>query len=318
MVLYKLLFKLKIHRLKVDYKLIVAIIALFVTVYLFAVRDFLGITYKRHIRSADTHYNLDEYETAKDYYIKGLEVRPNDPYCLARIRSCKEEIKRESEGNSQENEKEDDNISSEDLYKITSHSIGGISLGMKVADIENLYKKLDRFTYDIIQSCDGPCDIPNAVNIKDKQNNEILITCIFGFLDDPTMIHEIFVWSDEYKTYNGVYPGMLINDYLKIYPNAVLYKYPKIGPTSNIENEYFYPVDLQSNKNVFHCTVIPDPYNLKVITSGKEIPPNGFTYLINDLDDDRSRDFSINGSIGRIIIEMKDFDSTHGSEYKYK
>lgn len=118
---------------------------------------------------------------------------------------------------------------------IEAKSVGNIKLDMTYKDVLSSYNEYMYemsnfdFTYEkglIIKNNNGDKIIAFMSNAKEPHDNK-------------NKIYEIAVFSKDFKTQNGIYPSMSINELLKIYPNMNIER--------NDFGEYFTPSDYKNS-----------------------------------------------------------------------
>ena len=99
---------------------------------------------------------------------------------------------------------------------ITSISVGEIKFGMTYKDIVNMYRD---FKYKMSEDFMSP-----GLYIINNDNKEIIrvVSDAKNANDNKEKISEIEVFSSDFKTQNGVYPGIAIGELLKVYPDMIL------------------------------------------------------------------------------------------------
>lgn len=121
---------------------------------------------------------------------------------------------------------------------ITKTSIGGISLGMKLADVQRLYRDA-KFT---------PFDMEGRYGIRIIEEGNAILEMYSK--DDYKHIYSISALSPRFSADNGLKVGMTLNDYLSIYPNT------KRLIVNEMTGEYYLkPSDLKSSNKDTDSTV---------------------------------------------------------------
>lgn len=121
-------------------------------------------------------------------------------------------------------------------FEISSKGVAGIKLGTNIEQVKEIFGHRKEFTISVMKSPGDNDFQSDAIIVLDDKHNDLFE---MGFTGD--IVTEFYVYSSQYKTYNGVHPKMKIKDFRKIYKNLSL--------EESLAQEIFTPFDLQDSKN---------------------------------------------------------------------
>lgn len=126
-------------------------------------------------------------------------------------------------------------------YEITANSIGGLYIGMSLDSISHFYNAAKGYKITSYSGTFESCDY-DEIFIQDPDSN-MLLSIVPG---DNGKIHSIRAYGERFKTYNGLHPGLTMNEYCAIYPGD-----KKIFQGEVYNEEWFEPYDMQTSRSAF-------------------------------------------------------------------